>query len=191
MCIARSGRAGTRCPWHPSRPLSQDHPVLLSPRVRVQMAGGEAWLAPAKVMYDYTGLSSEGSDIRGVRLGDRKLKARSWGQHHLPTVQCSEITRGGLHPHGSAGGEASWQAGETDGLRAPGLAPQASCRPSGLGVSFCDQAPAGAGTELSPLRSCVPGQDNSLAGLSLLVHNLRTVDQMTFAVSGLRHRRDL
>ena len=66
MCIARSGEAGTRCPWHPSHPLSQDHPVLLSPRVRVQMAVGEAWLAPAKVMYDHMGLRAARARTLGV-----------------------------------------------------------------------------------------------------------------------------
>lgn len=85
---------------------------------------GKAWLASAKMMYDHMGLRAERArTIRGIRLGNRKLKAWRHGQQNLPLVQCSEVTRGGFHQHGHGGRKASWQAGETDGLQAlPGPA---------------------------------------------------------------------
>lgn len=46
---------------------------------------GKAWLASAKVMYDHMGLRAERSrTVRGVRLGNRKLKAWHHSQQNLP-----------------------------------------------------------------------------------------------------------
>ena len=102
-------------------------------------------------------------------------------------VQCSEVTCGRFHPHWHRGRKASWQAVETDGPQASGLAPRASCRPLGLGVSFCYQAPAGTGMRnFLYLEAVPPGRTVPLLGLSLLIRNVGTVDQMIFEVSAPR-----
>lgn len=144
-CTVQSGREGPGVLSLPPSSLPESSCTAPSSFFRPD-GSGRAWLAPAKVMYDHMGLRAERAQtIRGVRLGNQKLKAWRHGQQHLPAVQSFDITCGGFHQPGRRRKKASWQAGGTDGLPALGLAPWAGGRALGVGVSFRYQAPAGAG----------------------------------------------
>lgn len=127
---------------------------------------GEAWLAPAKVMYDHMGLRAERARTLGVSgwaIGNERPGATA--SNTSPWCSVLKSPAVGVIHTGTRGRKASWQAGETDGPQAPGLAPQASCRPSGLSVSFCYQAPAGMGTRnFLYLEAVPPGRTVPLLG---------------------------